>query len=757
MLDRVWSRPYLPLGLLGIALLVTFHRLLLAEAFFWGLPSLQFVPWREYAFDLLRSGALPLWNPYNGAGSPLLANYQSALLYPLNWSGFVLPLAWSMSLTAVLHLFIAGWGMWMFTGRLGIAELGRGVSALAFGLTSYLVARLGTYPTISTAAWIPWVMWAALGVLTRLSRRDAAWLGLFVGLQLLAGHAQTAWYSLLLTVVFSFWWCLSHRPVRWLPLIVVLLALGLGVGIAALQLLPTAELLAQSQRSGGADYEFVVNYSYAPARIFNLISPNFFGNPGDGSYITKGKGAFFEDAVYVGLIPLMASLVAGANWIWGKLRRSVRPSYYMSVPFWIAVVVFAFVIAFGNHSPVFPFLYDHVPTFNMFQAPVRWHIWTVFGLSVLAGIGVSAWGRGYWVLFFTRLATAGAFGAVTLAMVAPNFLPPEVSQGEEVQVITRAIIATGILGALAGVLTLTQPESTSSRRKVWSLAVLGVVAVDLIYASWLLNPTTSATFYDRQTASQPEAGRAYWPEDVEEAIKFDQYLLLHDYRMTTEQQAAFRASELPNLNLLDRIPLLNNFDPLLVGSFKRYVALVEANSQQRDILLRAAGVQAVYDSAGKPVKLTEPGSRAWFVESACWHIDEESLTAALLRPDWNPAIQVHLVGEGDCSSPPPEMSSTTPNVSVVSDTTNAVEVNINSDRPGWLVLADTYYPGWQAVDTLGQPYPIHRANMAFRAVEIAAGGHTIRFEYQPRWLLPGGLVTLVSLIILVVLFRSKGA
>ena len=57
--------------LLAGTLAVVYHRVLLGETFFWGLPALQFIPWREYGFDLLRSGSLPLWNPYNGAGAPL--------------------------------------------------------------------------------------------------------------------------------------------------------------------------------------------------------------------------------------------------------------------------------------------------------------------------------------------------------------------------------------------------------------------------------------------------------------------------------------------------------------------------------------------------------------------------------------------------------------------------------------------------------------------------------------------------------------
>ncbi len=243
MLNRSVSRNTLALVVLLLALLVIFHRLIWGEVFFWGLPSLQFYPWREYAFDVLRSGHLPFWNPYNGAGAPLLANYQSALFYPFNWLGLILPLAWSMSVTAVLHLFIAGWGMWMFAGQLGVNELGRGISALSFALTGYLVARLGTYPTVFAAAWIPWLMWAALRVLTDARRRDIGWFAVFTALQLLAGHAQTTWYSMVLLGLFSVWWGITHR-VKWQRLAKLILGITVGAGVAAAQLLPTAELLA---------------------------------------------------------------------------------------------------------------------------------------------------------------------------------------------------------------------------------------------------------------------------------------------------------------------------------------------------------------------------------------------------------------------------------------------------------------------------------------------------------------------------------
>lgn len=183
-----------------------------------------------------------------------------------------------------------------------------------------------------------------------------------------------------------------------------------------------------------------MNYSYAPLRTLNLISPNFFGNPGDGSYATKG--AFFEDAVYIGLIPLISALTAIITWAWGRVRRKERPDYFATVPFWLIIVVIAFVFALGKNTPIFPFLYRNIPTFSLFQGLERWHIWTVFGLSVLAGIGTGLLGKGHWLLFSTRLATAACVGAALLAIAAPNFLPPETATEQGVQVLIRAVIAT---------------------------------------------------------------------------------------------------------------------------------------------------------------------------------------------------------------------------------------------------------------------------------------------------------------------------
>ena len=197
---------WLPFVLLGLVLLAWLWPLLLGETLFWGLPALQFYPWRAFAFDELRAGRLPLWNPYNGGGAPLLANYQVAVLYPPNWLHMILPHVTAMNVLAVGHLVWAAVGMWRFAAAWKLPDWGRGVSMLAFALSGYLVGRLGSFPMTAAASWLPWLFLAAhrLVVAEHRARPTVIW-ALVVAMVLLAGHAQTAYYALLGAAAYILW------------------------------------------------------------------------------------------------------------------------------------------------------------------------------------------------------------------------------------------------------------------------------------------------------------------------------------------------------------------------------------------------------------------------------------------------------------------------------------------------------------------------------------------------------------------------
>jgi hypothetical protein len=101
--------PFLPVILAPVVLFSP--ALFTGKVLFWGLPTLQFIPWRAFAWESLQNGLLPLWNPLNGLGAPLIANYQLAFFYPPGWLVYLfaalggIPLmAWSHTLLVVLHL-----------------------------------------------------------------------------------------------------------------------------------------------------------------------------------------------------------------------------------------------------------------------------------------------------------------------------------------------------------------------------------------------------------------------------------------------------------------------------------------------------------------------------------------------------------------------------------------------------------------------------------------------------------------------------
>jgi uncharacterized membrane protein YfhO len=80
--------------------------------------------------------------------------------------------------------------------------------------------------------------------------------------------------------------------------------------------------------------------------------------------------------------------------------------------------------------------------------------------------------------------------------------------------------------------------------------------------------------------------------------------------------------------------------------------------------------------------------------------------------------------------PPPALPATASTAVIVSENPQRIEIAVQAAADGYLVLLDTFYPGWTAsID--GRPTPIYPANTIGRAVFTPAGQHTLLFQYQP--------------------------
>ena len=742
-----------PLLLLG-------WRLASGEVLFWGTPALQFVPWWVTAWKQLAQGSLPVWNPNSGLGAPLLANYQTAFFYPPNWILCLLAavfgaagVAWGYTFLVGLHLAWAGWGMARLAARLGLGRLPQVVCGLSFGLCGYIVARMEFISMVWVAAWLPWVILYSdelcslnLGTTQSKSLRLSVPLAICVAMQMLAGHAQLCWYTFQLA---SLWVLVAGvRKLGWKfwrPLLGLGLSLGIGAMLAAIQLMPTAEYLLQSQRASEIGYSEAMVYSFWPWRLITLVAPDFFGNPGLGNF--WGYATYWEDAAYIGLTPLILALSTLRGLFKGP--QSGQPVKFLGTLkgfLWILILV-SFLLALGQNTPVFPFLYHNVPTFAMFQAPARYLLWAMFGLALLAAIGVERWrcptGRG---LYWLRLGTAGAFAVSLGAGLAWANL-----KGVNLTFI-RATALAGWWALGTGGLTLLLPVMQKRGWLLpWKGAVVAWILADLLLANWNLNPMVQADFYNlppenAQTLRVQLNGAAlYIPAEIEARLKFRRFLRFQDYSNLEDWQN-LREVFLPNLNLLDGIPSLNNFDPLLPGRYVRWIALVEAAAPQvRLELLRQAGVGALERidvplQGGVRFDALPAAPRFQLFGCASWLPSEDNVLAYL---DSIPAGEPFLILEGKAprQSCAPDDSGT---VQVVNEKADEIRLQVdgNSLEPVWLLARISLFPGWQA-SLDGKMVDLLHANYLFMGLAVPPGSHSVILKYHPDSFYLGGMLSIL--------------
>jgi hypothetical protein len=712
------------------------------EALVWGTPLLQFVPWRTFAIETLRQGHLPLWNPWLGMGAPLLANYQSALLYPPNFLLAITGPAWGQGLLVMLHLIWAGAGMIVLTRRLGLGSLAQIVAALAYSLSGYVVARASFLSINAATAWLPWVIAGADRLAGEAARRAPRGriakamvvLGLVLGLQWLSGHAQMAWYSAVLMALWILWrayglakWPGVGRAAMW--------TMGAGLlaaALAAAQLIPTAEYLAVSSRQAGVDTGFALTYSFWPWRFLGLLMPGVFGNPAHGDY--WGYGAYWEDAIYVGVLPFLLALVGAVRAMLGGERRSLTL-------FLACIGLGAGLLALGKNTPIFPFLFRYVPTFGLFQAPARWNLLLVFALALLAGLGAEVWrspsGRG---LYWLRLGTVGA----AVVGISSWALGPLIGGIQPTFLQAFALAGVGLLAS--ALLALFRPKQGG---RAWASLVVALVLADLVYAGIGLNPSAPLSTFSGEgqlARSVSKDHRLYMPSDLEYDLTFDRLFRLDTFHPGVDWSVA-RDMGLPNTPLLDGLSSVDNFDPLLSAGYTAWMERLEAlpgPEQERLLRLMGVGYRAVPDPAqpsGTRYEAVADASRLRIVPQAEWADAPGEALDRTFADDFDPDGSVVLVGvdrqEVTRVGGPGEATL------VDQRDPNSVSVDVRAPAGGWLVLSDAWYPGWRA--TLdGLATRLYRADYLFRSVWVPPGNHTVTFEYRPVSFWAGAALSLMA-------------
>lgn len=807
----------LPPILLAILPLILFWRwLIYGEVLYWGTIMLQFWPWHHLVRESLLQGQWPLWNPLLGNGTPLLANLQSAVFYPPNLIFLFMPTAHALTLSIILHLSLAGLTMYFLARHLQLTSFAATMAALTYMFSGYIVGRTQFVVMVHATAWLPLLLLLSDRLATRRRIVDALWLAVVLAIQLLAGHAQLWFYSLCMTsgyIVFRSWQTgrqitqptsdhalsLGVQSQSWSSRVSILsrsslagaritdllqtisylaLAVLLALVICAVQILPTAEYLANSPRSDGAERTFALTYSMWPWRLVTLLAPNFFGNPAQDNY--WGYANYWEDHAYLGILPFLLALTGiwysfKEGWQWLRPPQdeisAIPPLEALKiVPFLTVFALISLILAMGWNTPIYLWVFEVVPGFSFFQAPARLLIWYTVAMAILAGVGAQLFesathNRPHWRRFLAAciaLTLAGIAGQWWLAGREITFL-----------VATRNL---GILLIIAVVLLLLRPptsETNSLKGRGWQGATFLFVVFDLLMVAWPLIPLTSASVFSTPIANADELKeqpyRYFADEQFAYRVSFNQYFQFKSFGPADPAHLQeLKELLVPNFGVYANLPSANNDDPLVVRPWQTLLNLIEKNEPEVQArLLALLNVDTIIsDTPTQPwpvineangvtlQAVPNPRPRAYFVNQAIYVNDESEAVDKIIAPEFDPAQEVVIIKFSDVAQPVDQPTvAEVSSARIVAETSNYVQIEVDAPTDGFVILTDTYYPGWQAVVD-DQASTVWQANLAFRAVAVEAGSHTIDLIYRPQTFTFGLWTTIVvCLIIGVVMIR----
>ena len=758
--------------LLFVLTLAFFRKVLFSpDAVVMGTPLLvdlthQFYPWRRFGFGLFAQGTVPLWNPYLFFGYPFVANWQSAVFYPLNAIFLALPVHTAINWSFSGHVFFAGASTYLLMRYLRVTRTGAMVAALSFMFSGALILRVFA-GHLSVVCAVPWIPLQLLAVEVGLrERRPLPFVlgGVALGMQLLAGHPQYALYGTIAVALYGL--CrliVLARGARGGARVAAaclggVLLLAVALSLAAVQILPGLEFVGHSERGRLFEYGEAAGISFPPEQLITLAVPDAFGDFRE--VICWGRIYLWEGAVYIGILPLAFALLA-------VLCARGRPAGAFLV-----VGGAALLIALGSYTPLLRFLYTRVPGFNLLRGNAKMAVLMVFSLSCLAGIGadaaVACTRRSRWCVFAVLLLVLIAFvAAVSLyawempasggsplwerivkirrsgAEGYPRFLDSPFFSDRAYRIFRRGMARLILhLGAAAAVLAMAAAVKRPSR---W-IAALGAALV-----------LTDLWGYSARFIPSAPVSACEWPPEIARFFPRNgaPYRILRDIRVyvpgvnqgMNEGLSSYDGYE-PDVPALYR----DFRDAFAVGSEHAAAILsspvasrMASLANVRYLIVPAAGDAAFPDWLSRyddgRIRIYENRRvmpRAFVVHGALVEGTTSRALDLMRAHSFDPRAAVVL------AEPPgvPLSGTGAPTeAEIVHYGPREVVVRCRLSEAGILFLGDMHYPGWTvAVD--GAPGRIIRAHHAFRAVPLRKGSHDVRFVYRPASFRYGAAVSL---------------
>jgi hypothetical protein len=688
------------------ALAALFWPVLMRRVFVYADLGNFFLPMRLYLADNLARGITPLWMPELFCGFYAHGEGQIGIFHPLRWLLYrFLPVPEAFNLECLLPYPLALAGVALFLRRLALPTSAALFGGATFAFSTWLTLRLTHLNAVAVIAHLGWLLAAIEVSLRERGRaRSRAWLAiaLLTASQALIGYPPAIVYCWMIALPYAL--LRAPRPARAESLFGLAGAIGTGLLMGAVQLVPTWDHLASSLRADPS-YEWRTFLSLHPVDLLAVVAPwrGFLELDLDP----------VERVTYFGVVAPIA-----AHWVW--LRRRQLGHLRTLASGLIVLCSLALILALGRYNPLYRHFVE-LPVVGWLRIPARYTIVLHFTGAVFAAIAFADLLRGdpsgelrrrsRWI--WAIPAASWLVAAIALAMRAsdPRFHAQLDSASRQLHLPLAIWI-----GLAPAIFTLAAALfCAAARGRVNALLALAPLAladqVGCAAVLWWVDPPQTLAQYRAAIARPPVTP----PERLDAPERFGRFFapgggehwrsatsfIVHGARLVSGYAGLMPA------------PRLDHATP---ASLRVAGASVQWTG---DRFVQLSGAQPRARLVAQAVPSAEP---ALDIE----RIDVER-TALVDEP-----VELELGPAGSAA--------------IVEDLPGALRIRVDAPTRQLLVLAESFHPGWRA-DVDGAQRRVLRVDGDFIGVVVEPGVHVVTLSFAPRSLAVGAATSLAGVAI----------
>ncbi len=715
----------------------------------------HFQPQLQFLANALHTEQSPFWTHNVFAGSPQIADPQSLIFSPAFLLAYLEPAPSfrQLDLYCFLLLALTAVSVLMLFKDRGWHPAGATVAALAAAFGGSSIWRIQHVKQIEAFAFFMLCLWLLARALDRKSLLYGVFSGLaacamiiepgqiaMLGCYVLAGYTLYHWLS-----APKFWTSVRETA---LPL------LGGGVAASVLAAGPIilTFLFVQASNRPEIPFKEAARGALHPASLLTAVVPDLYGAHSNLPYwgpaslewvanwlsMTENMGQ-----VYIGALPILLLLAAGII-RGGVLERDIR--------FFTIAMTGLLLYALGRYTGFFTLLYDHLPGVDLFRRPADATYALGAMTSIVSGYLLHRLLSGSEMPANRQSAAAG----IILASLFAVSLAVAAAHSHFYQAVKPVLLSVGIF--TAGWLTLVYAKRYASQ-----YGAITIVAL----AAFMTADLAINNGPNRSTAQTPSYYDQMRVDTKNETVAFFKAHLTQPPNSSRRDRVEMvgLGFEWPNISLIHNFDHAFGYNPLRLQEVVEGMGATEtvANAYQREFTPLFPSYRSMmadllglrYIAIDRPVekidKKFRPGDLTLVANTHDAYIYENprALPRVLFAFDWQPANFDQMAKDGRwpifdprrtvlLRSPQPQISSLRPRLVSMPEATTAlriyqnteVQVEVDTPRSGFLVLNDVWHPWWfGTVD--GKPADILRANVLFRAIQVPAGKHVVRFEFKP--------------------------